>query len=71
MLSDYWNPGVYLMLCDALQTLLQVVSLQRSAELPDQMFFMGLQVHPEVAYFWDVMIVHWLLVFLCLPEKYN
>lgn len=39
------------MLCDALQTLLQVVSLQRSAELPDQMFFMGLQVHPEVAYF--------------------
>lgn len=41
---------VYLVFCDAMQTLLQVVSLQRCAKLPDEMFFIGLQMHSEVAH---------------------
>lgn len=39
------------MLCDALQTLLQVVPLQRCADLSDQVFLMSLQMHTEVADF--------------------
>lgn len=69
--SDHQCPHVYLMLCDALQALLQVVPLQWCAELPDQVLLVGLKVHPEVAYFWDVMIVDRLLVFLCSWERCN
>lgn len=57
------------MLCDALQTLLQIVSFQRSADLPDQVFLVSLKVHAVVAYFRDIMIVHRFLMFLCLEEK--
>lgn len=46
------------MLGDAMQALLQVVSFQRGADLPDQAFFMTFQVHAEVADFGYVMIVH-------------
>lgn len=38
----------YLMFRDALQALLRVVPLQRCAELSNQVFFMGLDKHPEV-----------------------
>lgn len=51
MSNDFRDPDACLVFCDALQTLLQVVSLQRCAELPDQVFLMGLQMHPEVAKF--------------------
>lgn len=57
------------MLCDPLKTLLQIISLQRSADLSDEMFFLGFQMHPKVTNFRDVMVVNRLLVFLCKKNK--
>lgn len=53
------------LISDALQTRIHVVSVHRCADLPDQLLFAGLQLHPQVAYFRDVMIVQRLFMFLC------
>lgn len=53
------------MLGDTLQALLQVVPLQRRADLPDQVLLVGLQVHSKVSQLGDVVVVHRLLVFFC------
>lgn len=58
----------YLLLGDAHDALLQVISVQRRADLTDELLLVGLQSHAEVAYLRDELVVHRLLMFLCQPQ---